>query len=520
MSKNPGEYPDDPLPTPASTPAPDPVSLEEGDTVSSGSSQSAHTAIPSHSSPLPPTPMSNADDFGTPAQRQAAHVTSILHKTPIKPILAASNYAAWSDSVRFGLSAVSFDTFLESDDFEKDDGLDERRHTATKKCIFNWLLASMETNQATRFISMISKFDNGVKLTPFAPALLWKTVRDYYISNSESVKLMLRSEITNACQGPSRDLIEHIEAFRAKVDAYLGANGSMDEEEQARQLVTSLNKEWSEKGCFFLNLGHVTFSRIEMELKKSYQTKKMISGPPSHSSRMTENTEAGMGRRMGRWQTCNRSKCLAQDHPTKPHQPEDCYHNPNNVGKMDDWKRAKQQAGEWVEYPRGSARGRGRGQSLYSSRYLNQSQSSNFPRSEDICSAFRNVRLEERDVSYNVEIHGRFLCSAEPQLACRGDQCSSIGLLDTGASHFMFHKPKLFDAGTMVPNHDPSARLNLAGGGATLDIHSIGKVTMLNSQGEPTTYDECLYVPKLSRKPNSRWTITSSRSNHQTPRRS
>ena len=78
---------------------------------------------------------------------------------------------------------------------------------------------------------MISKFDNGIKNTPFAPALLWKTVREYFISNSESVKLMLRSEITNARQGPSCDLIEHIEAFRAKVDAYLGANGSMDEEE-------------------------------------------------------------------------------------------------------------------------------------------------------------------------------------------------------------------------------------------------------------------------------------------------
>lgn len=217
-----------------STPHPDPVSSDKGDTVSSGSSQSAHTAIPIHTTSfIPPTsfPMLSSDDFGTPAQRQAAHVTSILHKTPIKPILSASNYAAWSDSVRFGLSAVSFDSFLESDDLYKEDGMDERRHTATKKCMFNWLLANMETSQSTRFISMISKFENRVKNTPFAPALLWKTVREYYVSNSESVKLMLRSEITNIRQGPSRYLIEHFEAFRLKVDSYLGANGSMDEEE-------------------------------------------------------------------------------------------------------------------------------------------------------------------------------------------------------------------------------------------------------------------------------------------------
>lgn len=196
MSRNLQSYPEDQLPTPASTPAPDPVSSDEGDTVSSGSSQSAHTAIPTHPSPHPyttPFAMSNSEDFGTPAQRQAAHVTSVLHKTSIKPILSVSNYAAWSDSVRFGLSAVSFDSFLESDKFDKDDGMDERRHTATNKCVLNWLLARMETSQSTRFISMISKFDNGVKITPFAPALLWKTVREYYISNSESVKLMLRS---------------------------------------------------------------------------------------------------------------------------------------------------------------------------------------------------------------------------------------------------------------------------------------------------------------------------------------
>lgn len=223
----------------------------------------------------------------------------------------------------------------------------------------------METVQSTRFISMISTFDEGVKNTPFAPALLWKTVRDYYVSNSESVKIMLRSEITNFRQGPSRDLLEHLKSFRSKVDLYLGANGKMDEEEQARQLVMSLNQDWSEKGCFLLDLGHVSFSRLETELKKSYQTKKMTSGHNVHSSQNADNSDSNSSRRVGRWQTCNRNRCLGQDHPTKPHQPDECYHNPNNAGRMDEWKRAKQQAGEWVEYPRGSSRGRGRGQSSF-----------------------------------------------------------------------------------------------------------------------------------------------------------
>lgn len=240
MSDRSKESPEESLPTPLSTPAPFPES--EYDSDSANSSISAHTATPFQPDPIVhPTMSSSAEEFGTPAQRQAAHVTSLLHKTPIKPSLSATNYVAWSDSVRFGLLAASYNNFLDSDEIE-DSGLDPSRHTATKKYIFHWLLANMETTQSTRFISMISHFEEGIKITPFAPSLLWKTVRKYYVNNSESVKLMLRADITNFKQGPSRDLIEHIEAFRAKIDAYLGANGCMDEEEQARQLVTSLNQ--------------------------------------------------------------------------------------------------------------------------------------------------------------------------------------------------------------------------------------------------------------------------------------
>lgn len=347
---------------------------------------------------------------------------------------------------------------------------------------------------------MISTFEEGIKQTPFSPALLWKTVRDYHVSNSESVKLMLRSNITSFNQGPTRDLLEHIEEFRAKIDAFLGANGKMDEEEQARQLVTSLNQEWSDKGCFFLDAGYITFSKLETELKKSYQTRKMrTSSSINQSSRAADTSEANQGRRFGRWQTCNKTRCLGQDHPTKPHHPTDCYHNPDNVGKMEEWKRAKQQSGEWIEYPRGGQRGRGRGQSSNVSRGHWVQSSSNFPRSDELQSAFANMKLEDRHVGYHANLHGKFSCSAEPQLASHGDQCSRVGLMDTGASHFMFHDKSLFDTGSLVANVDPDAKLNLAGGGATLDIHSIGSVTLENSKGETETYHDCLYVPKLSR---------------------
>ncbi|EGG00366.1 uncharacterized protein MELLADRAFT_111935 [Melampsora larici-populina 98AG31] len=275
-------------------------------------------------------------DTDTPAQRQAMKMNSILHKIIIGIKLTASNYVAWSDGVRFGLMAASYDHYLDSE--EAGGLLDAKIVLATKKAIFYWLLASIEAAQSTRFISMISKFENSIKTTPSSPSLLWKTIRDYHISNSESVKLMLRSEITDLSQGSTKDLLDYIDVFRAKVDAYLGSNGEMSEEEQARQFVRSLNREWAEKGCDLLDAGHVKFQNLETELKKTYQTRKMFSSSRQHSSRVAETSEPSQGNRTGRWQTCSRNKCIGRDHPTKPHDQADCFHHPNNANKMESWK--------------------------------------------------------------------------------------------------------------------------------------------------------------------------------------
>lgn len=111
-------------PTPASTPSSSHPDPDSSDSESIGSDRSIHTAIPHHSDNTLPTMSTASEEFGTPAQRHTAYVTNLLHKTPIKPSLSASNYVAWSDSVRFGLSASSYDTFLMSDDIEGS-GLDQ-----------------------------------------------------------------------------------------------------------------------------------------------------------------------------------------------------------------------------------------------------------------------------------------------------------------------------------------------------------------------------------------------------------
>ncbi|EGF99495.1 uncharacterized protein MELLADRAFT_112708 [Melampsora larici-populina 98AG31] len=305
MSERENSLEDTQLPTPASTPLPledlDKFETEDqpGSSGSSVSAPSDHTTVPNASNSTLVMASNELIDTDTPAQRQSIKMTSILHKIAISTKLSSSNYVAWSDGIRFGLMAASYDHYLDSEEAGAQ-GINPDIHSATKKAIFYWLLSSIDLTQSTRFISMISKFENGIKTTDPSPSLLWKTIRDYHISNSESVKLMLRSEITDLSQGTTKDLLDYIDIFRAKVDAYLGSNGEMSEEEQARQFVRSLNRDWAEKGCDLLDAGHVKFKNLETELKKTYQTRKMFSSSRQQSSRIAETSDSSQGNRIVR----------------------------------------------------------------------------------------------------------------------------------------------------------------------------------------------------------------------------
>lgn len=104
---------DDQLPTPVSTTGNHDYTESESDS----SDSSSNTKVPNSSSQscILHTISGTPDHFVTPIQRLAANFTSLLHKTQIKPCLNSTNYVAWSNSVCFGLSAASYDMFLQSD---------------------------------------------------------------------------------------------------------------------------------------------------------------------------------------------------------------------------------------------------------------------------------------------------------------------------------------------------------------------------------------------------------------------
>lgn len=73
------------------------------------------------------------------------------------------------------------------------------------------------------------------------------------------------------------------------------------------------------------------------------------------------------------------------------------------------------------------------------------------------------------------------------------------GLKDTGASHHMFNTVSFFVPSTLRRIEDPNKRLRLAGGNATLAVHSVGTVKLKAGDGSVFQLRECLYVPELSK---------------------
>ncbi|KAG0139178.1 hypothetical protein CROQUDRAFT_102015 [Cronartium quercuum f. sp. fusiforme G11] len=107
-----------------------------------------------------------------------------------------------------------------------------------------------------------------------------------------------------------------------------------------------------------------------------------------------------------------------------------------------------------------------------------------------------NLRLEDREVTYNVEMNGEFSCSESLQLDARQmGKSRDLAMVDTGSSHYMFNDKNLFVEGSLVDNSDPSAFLQLAGGNATLPIKGFGQFIQVNSQGKRMIFNNVSYVP-------------------------
>lgn len=470
--------------TPPSTPPELPTSelgrdiTFDSDTESTERQESPPSQVP----PTLPSPRmaeqgSNAITIGTLSQQQAIAITSALNKIRVRAPLGPKNYIAWADNIETGLASIQYDDYIRSDVCPE--GMGGDLFKVIKKSLVSWLLCSMDENEARRFKAKITSVnEEGEPITIYQPARLWKEVRKHYLSKSESVKLACEIALDNLKQLPGQDLIQHIEAFDHKVNELISQDGAISEISKSHKLVKSLNNTWHRKGMDFLDNNITDYQEMCHKLRASYETAILMRGPQTsrYESRDTATITSKARLRM----KCTPSRCFGGDH----HTPENCFRRPGNEGMRARWEEELKRSGKWRSslQPRGSERG--------------QTTSSN---AEETLLELEGLRLEDRDITYNVVVHGDYHCSSIPPFAMTEDKESRYGLLDTGASHHMFNDDSFFDEGSFISNQDPAAKLSLAGGDATLDITGFGTVTIVNSLGEQVKFGDCLLVPGLTR---------------------
>lgn len=75
---------------------------------------------------------------------------------------------------------------------------------------------------------------------------------------------------------------------------------------------------------------------------------------------------------------------------------------------------------------------------------------------------------------------------------------SSLGMIETGASHHMLNEKSLFVSRSLKENEDSSVYLRLAGRNSTLPIKGFGTYSQANLLGQKKIFKNLLYIPDLT----------------------
>lgn len=316
--------------------------------------------------------------------------------------------------------------------------------------------------------------------------------------------MMLRDSLDDSKQGPSKDLLKHIDDWCLKLKSLLDAQEPMTVEEQAGRLARSLNPRWREKATDYIGNGFNSLDSLITKLKTSYELRDSINNLSSSNNQSNRVEECDhhhhhdCSKSNYRRMRCTPRRCDGADH----HQPEDYFKLPENAHKLREWEEEKKSSGKWRNTSSGG-RGRGNGRSSTSKRttairsYGNCTNYSHNP--DEFLEALEHLTLEEREVTYNVEMDGKYSCSLSAQNAAHQmGKRLNIGMLDTGSSHYMMKDESLFVHGSLVGNKDPNAVLRLAGGDATLPIKAFGQFAHRNTKGELIIFNDVLFVPQLA----------------------
>lgn len=479
----------------------------------------------------------------SPLQLFIQRTTNSLSKFNIKNELTDENYKHWNLVIHESIESLGYESYLDTKDFV-DTSLTDEKHKKIKFLITTWILSKCDGINGERARDHLTVRDPITKIMSinYDPHLLWNHFRNYHANISEAKLKRVENALHSLYQLGSDSMRAHIDKFSSLLREYNQYGGHMSTDQEARTLIKSLKPGYEVTiQVIYRVIKPLTLDQVKNELLMAEEEQSYVSPSMIQSSHHANSYHANPSHLT----KCTADRCVGNTFQN-PHKPEQCFKRPENYAKRDDWM-AKQDENK-KKFRRRN----------FNNQQANQAESSNavrgvkivrpplasanhamtflielkldntqpeeqvapivseisqvFP-AVDVSSAFIHTPVSsdpttpedpmpivlKKEYYYDVTAQGSELIDLNATASAVAPSEGLWALNDTGASHHMFNDISLFDASTVKPLEDSNKRLRLAGGDASLAVHSTGSVKLRAGDGTVFTLADCLYVPELSR---------------------
>lgn len=466
--------------------------------------------IPSTSFFAMPSEEVTETKFGTTIQQFTTHLSSALSKHKLKVVLEDENYNAWYRPVYEVINVLDYDKYINVEN-HKDPNLTSEQHDKVKLIIATWILNQCDAKNADRARDTLSTRDDVTKkmVVDYNPYKLWKFFEDYHAGISEAKLSHIDNTLHSMTQAPTDRLRVHVEKFSAVLHDFYHYGGDLSSAQAARTLLRLLRKNDYDivVKLIYQTVKPLTFKDVKKVLLDSEDDEDFTTPAMAQANHSVQSANPNASNVI---QTrCTAEKCIGLN-LANPHKESDCFKKPENAAKKEDWI-AKQEAKRNKRRGGNSNNSAGTIQGLKSvkppvasnsmmSFAINAADYGTFPISTITFAHEEELELigspEALSEEFAVASNNEFVDISASSISTVGNLWA---LYDTGASHHMFNSISLFLASSIKPVTDPSKRLRLAGGSASLAVACTGTVLLKDGNGDEFKLEQCLHVPELSR---------------------
>lgn len=309
----------------------------------------------------------------------------------------------------------------------------------------------------------------------YDPHKMWVFVNTSHCSITGARLTVITSTLHGPKQSSTDSLTTHLDNFNLVLSEYYKFSGKISETQAACLLISTLLPEYDTmvKMIYMtvkdLTIPKVSLLLLELEVQSGGWANSAVYKISTASAQSCSPSDQPIRRAK-----CTRAVCIG------PHNCQDCFELPQNSEKKAVWI-AKQEAGR-------AARAKARG---HISTGVCGLKTVKAPSSSTASMLSFYTSLE------TVEMVDNSLKASATSVS--DNLCGDWALLETGASHHMFHNENLFVASSIKINDNPSQRLKLAGGGVSLGFKATGTVKLRAGDGSIFALNNCLLVPELSK---------------------